>query len=142
MTDYSYNRMIAKAIVSAQTASDSGKGYICDYLSGHDNRISQKGYMTKVLFIKRALELCDGRQSTFRYYMTERTGDQNGHASYITYFSFYDLNGKRKQISFHTPISLAKPILKWVGKGTHMRWDRYLGGSAESCNVLSNMYNL
>lgn len=142
MTNFSYDKMIAKAIVSAQTASESGKSYVTDYLSGHDGRIALKGYVTKVLFIKRALDLCNGRASSFRYYMTGQTGDQNGHASYITYFSFYDDEGRRRQVSFHTPASLVKPIRRWIGKGTKMRWDRYIGGSSESCYVLSRMYNL
>jgi hypothetical protein len=141
MTEYNYNKMIAKAIIAAQTASDSGKWLDRQIMSGHNNRAPQnQGYSVKTAFIVRALSLIDGRKTDFRYYVTGMVPDQNGYASVLVYFQFRNDAGKKYQISFHTPQSEWKALHHWCGKGTPMRWDRKV--SFASCHELAKKYNL
>ena len=141
MTDYNYNKMIAKAIISAQMASDAGKNIDRSVMSGHINRAPKnQGYSVKTSFIIRALSLIDGRSTDFRYYVSGIVPDQNGYSSLIVYFQFRYDDGKKHQISFHTPRSEWKVLKNWCGKGTPIRWDKKV--SFESCHELAKKYGL
>ena len=70
-----------------------------------------------------------------------KDADQNGYPSYISYFDF-KINGKRYQVSFHTPKNLGKKLEKYVSTGRKTRWDRNPGGSVTACEKLIKYYNL
>lgn len=134
-------KSIAKALISAQIASDAGKGNT--ELEANSNGQTKSArtlkYDGKTIFIERALKMIRSNNTMFNYYVT--TGpDQNGHQSYITYFDFKTDEGERHQISFHTPMNKASAYLKSLdGTGRKTRWDGDVGGSRESCEILKKM---
>lgn len=140
------DRMIAKAIISAQYCSDAGKGRMIAF-GEHDEPHSMRGpkhmkYDCKVNFILRAIKLIDGSKSIFRYYVTEEP-DQNGYPSILVYFFTTKKScGEKLQVSFHSPAMLAGELKKYIGKGTVCRWDKRIGGSQEDCDKLAIRFNL
>lgn len=136
-------KMIARAIIKAQAASDSGKGI--DELNARGLRgAHHMGYDVKVQYIRRAVELIMGTgKSMFHTYTTDNCSP-TGFISMITYFDF-KINDIRYQISFHTPHSgmyeTDKDIIKlmsFIGKGRPTRWDGNIGGSRYASQVLSD----
>lgn len=103
----SRNKRIALDIIKAQVASDGGKFWKTP--DDSDPVIwrvfvtsFKRGYDAKDQYIKSAIsKIIAYRNSGFKYNV-RRTLDQNGYPSYIIYFNF-ELNGERKQISFHSP---------------------------------------
>lgn len=158
------NSKIAGYICLAQQASDAGKGrYIVfrkkdgkinddDYGYGHGRRhgnrmtrnkknyAQRNAYSVKEEFILRAINLIRNTKSNFNYFI-EASPDQNGFASYITYFDF-KIEGKRFQVSFHTPQNLGKKLKKYINTGRKTRWDHAVGGSVIACQELIKYYNL
>ena len=156
------NSKIAGYICLAQQASDAGKGrYIVfrkkddksiemndgyvrrgrrDYQKNKKNYAQRNAYSVKEEFILRAINLIRNTKSNFNYFI-EASPDQNGFASYITYFDF-KIEGKRFQVSFHTPQNLGKKLEKYINTGRKTRWDHAVGGSVIACQELIKYYNL
>ena len=156
------NSKIAGYICLAQQASDAGKGrYIVfrkkddksiemndgyvrrgrrDYQKNKKNYAQRNAYSVKEEFILRAINLIRNTKSNFNYFI-EASPDQNGFASYITYFDF-KIEGKRFQVSFHTPQNLGKKLKKYINTGRKTRWDHAVGGSVIACQELIKYYNL
>ena len=96
---------VASYIVSAQLASDGGKGV--KYLKGtcdmylvpkFQNRYSD-GYRNKDKYIRKAIDMINRAHghSGFSFYVTK--GDEK--APILVYFN-YRIDGERRQISFHS----------------------------------------
>ena len=129
------NARIAKEIILAQMASDSGKSITDHIISGESARRSEIwGYEVKQIHIYNAIKainsvkICD-----FTYYITEDNGMP------LVYFET-KANGKKIQISFHNPGWEWLKSQKGHGKAT--RWDKNLGGSREGCYILAEKYRL
>lgn len=148
MTDIAMrHRMIAKAIIQAQIASDAGKGQHDSY-GYHDTSHMYRGprylkYDLKVTMILRAINLIDSNKTYFRYYV-EKVPDQNGYSSVLVYFQYK--HPKKSigtiQISFHSPLNKAGELKRYIGKGTPMRWDHQIGGSKRACNILADTFHV
>ena len=104
------------------------------------NYAQSKGYNAKEEFILKSINLIRKNRSQFNYWV-EAAADQNGYPSYISYFDF-KINGKRYQVSFHTPKNLGKKLEKYVSTGRKTRWDRNPGGSVMACKKLIEYYDL
>ena len=104
------------------------------------NYAQTKGYDAKEEFILKSINLIRKNKTHFNYWVT-KDSDQNGYPSYISYFDF-KINGKRYQVSFHTPNNLGKKLQKYVSTGRKTRWDRNIGGSVMACQALIKYYNL
>lgn len=116
MNEYTCSRMIAKYIILAKSCSDSGKN-----LDKGVSRLNKKGhyfgYSLKTDAIIRAINLINMNDTQMYHYWVVAAPDQNGNDSIIVFFD-YTLEGKRQQISFHTPMGTApKALKKMVGKG-------------------------
>lgn len=111
---------IAKCIVNAQICSDAGK-YIYDEdlcYSSLCKAMQKKAYKGKDTQIFKAISLINcNKGSGFYYFVTK---DKQYIADYIVYFNF-KINGKRKQISFH---SYDKRLERFTGKSCNTYWDR------------------
>ena len=104
------------------------------------NYAQSKGYDAKEEFILKSINLIRKNKSQFNYWV-EAAADQNGYPSLISYFDF-KLDGKRYQVSFHTPKNLGMKLQKYVSTGRKTRWDRNPGGSVTACKKLIEYYNL
>jgi hypothetical protein len=141
------HRMIAKAIVQAQIASDAGKNIQSSYgfrAHGHMYRSPEYfGYDMKADMILRAIKLIDSTKTYFRYYVV-KAKDQNGYPSIIAYFQYKHPKKSigTMQISFHTPINKAGELKDYIGKGTPMRWDKQIGGSQKAYDILAETFYL
>jgi hypothetical protein len=141
------HRMIAKAIVQAQIASDAGKNLQSSYgFRTHDHMYRSPehfGYDLKVDMILRAIKLIDSSKTYFRYYV-EKCRDQNGYPSILVYFQYK--HPKKSigtiQVSFHSPLNKAGELKNLVGKGTVMRWNKQIGGSQKACKILAETFYL
>ena len=135
---------IARYIIKAQISSDAGKYIRND--TGSRYRIARSpekfGYDMKTWYIYQALKLIrSNKQSMFNYYVTDYTPDQNGHSSIITYFDF-NIDGKRYQISFHTPEEkIPIELLRMCGTGRKTRWRKSVS-SIDSTRALVKKFNL
>ena len=140
MTDFEKDALVARAIVNAQAASDSGKGM--DRLRYRkDTSVKNAGYRAKVACICSALKMLDGYKSTcFHYYVME-AGDQNGYLSILVYFDISLPNGERCQVSFHNPYGSSQKLIPYIGKGRVTRW-RKSTPSVESCEKLITAFDL
>ncbi len=134
-------RQIIRAIVMAQIASDAGKGTYELHMKA-DRGARHLGYGLKVTAIVRALRMIDTTPMCGVNYYVEKTLDQNRCASTIVYFDVKVHDGVRKQLSFHTPMSLADPLQPWVGKGRKTRWTREFGGSRKAARELIELFDL
>ena len=104
------------------------------------NYAQSRAYDAKEEFILKSINLIRKNKSQFNYWV-EAAADQNGYPSIISYFDF-KLDGKRYQVSFHTPKNLGKKLEKYVSTGRKTRWDRNPGGSVMACQKLIKYYNL
>jgi hypothetical protein len=104
------------------------------------NYAQSKGYDAKEEFILKIINLIRKNKTHFNYWVT-KDSDQNGYPSYISYFDF-KIEGKRFQVSFHTPKTIGKKLEKYVSTGRKTRWDRNPGGSVMACQKLIEYYNL
>ena len=124
-------------IMLAQLASDSGKNEVVP----SDPRVKLCGgegayygrYWAKPKYILSAIKIIDSNKPFGINYNVKMEPDQNGYPSYIVYF---DIGAgiipgieKRKQISFHNPISTTKVFKGYVGKGRTTRWNKNAGES-------------
>ena len=140
MTNFQKDALVARAIVNAQAASDSGKGM--DRLKYRkDTSVKNAGYRAKVACICSALKMLDGyRSSCFHYYVME-ADDQNGYSSILVYFDIVLPNGERCQVSFHNPYGSSQSLIPYIGKGRRTRWHKSTP-SVESCKKLIAAFNL
>ncbi len=104
------------------------------------NYAQTRAYDAKEEFILKSINLIRKNKTQFNYWVT-KDADQNGYPSYISYFDF-KIDGKRFQVSFHTPKNLGKKLEKYVSSGRKTRWDRNPGGSIMGCQALIKYYNL
>lgn len=122
----SKSREIAKAIVFAQLASDGGKK-IYDLIDEVNckgaHRCFKMGYSTKDANILKAIDLINKTRSEEVRYSVIATEDQNGYDSSLIYFTFR-LNGKRHQVSFHSPgMNKYTAYRHYVKKSCTTHWD-------------------
>ena len=135
---------IARNIIKAQIASDSGKSQ--SNRTGAKNQIARGaerfGYDAKTFFILDALRLIrSNKNSMFHYYVTELTADQNGYDSIIVYFDF-NIDGKRYQVSFHTPYhQVSNELMKMCGTGRKTHWKKDVS-SIQSIRKLVEKFKL
>ena len=138
------DRMIAKAIVKAQIASDAGKGnyWSLDASKRVCRHPLNTAYGCKPDYILTALRMIrSSKDSIFSYY-AEYCPDQNGFDSILVYFE-WKLNGMRYQCSFHTPYDRApKELKRMANSGRKTRWNRITGGSQDACQALSCYFQL
>ena len=138
------NKMIAKAIIKAQVASDAGKGDFWAVKAGWRVRrhpVDAK-YTCKPKYILDALRMIRASKNTIFSYYVEYCEDQNGFDSYLVYFE-WKLDGWRFQCSFHTPYDLAPKELRDLdGSGRKTRWNRLVGGSQKACQALVDYFQL
>lgn len=110
------NKNIAKAIIAAQMCSDAGKGLF--RLKNQKLAYkAKKKYPQKDTEILKAIEQINRLNNTGFYYSVKHDYDI---AYYIVYFNF-QLDGKRKQISFH---SFDRRLEKFVSSKCSTRWDK------------------
>lgn len=109
------NRLVAKAILDAQVASDGGKG-ISEIMHMNKNAW-YRGYDVKDIYIEKALTLiASDRNNAFRYRVVN-TGE-----NLLVYFTCR-VNGQKLQVSFHTyGFTKFKRYLK-KNNAYHMVWD-------------------
>lgn len=109
------DRLVAKAILDAQVASDGGKG-IREIMHMNKNAW-YRGYDVKDIYIEKALTLINSdRNSAFRYRVVH-----NGE-NLLVYFTCR-VNGQKLQVSFHTyGFTKFKRYLK-RNNAYHMMWD-------------------
>lgn len=89
------DRLVAKAILDAQVASDGGKD-IREIMHMNKNAW-YRGYDAKDLYIEKALSLiASDRNSAFRYRVIN-TGE-----NLLVYFTCRINNGQKLQVSFHS----------------------------------------
>ena len=142
------DRQIARAIVMAQLASDAGKrGGMWDKWESQETPVSCKGaavlrYGLKPTEIIRALRMIDSSTETVWRYYVEQVPDQNGYPSVLVYFETKDVDGKRLQISFHSPLGKAGKLTRWIGKGRKTRWVKQLGKSRIDAKRVVEIFNL
>ncbi len=132
-------KLIIIDIISAQIASDSGKGKIFDYNDCNIRSFEyalKKGYGVKPEYIAKAInKIRTNPQCGFNYYV-EKTPDQNGYASILAYFDI-KIDDVRYQVSFHTPINGdgVDLLTPFINSGRKTRWRRKID-SRESCEAL------
>jgi len=136
------NKTIAQAIVQAQIASDAGKGIYELSMKSHTKRSAEHfKYGIKTLYILAAVKLIRCNKTNFNYYITSIEGDQNGYPSILVYFDF-KVNGKRQQVSFHTPLNQVPEEMKQISpSGRKTRWLKSVS-SREACKLLIEEYKL
>ena len=118
------DKIIARNIILAQTASDGGKG-IEDIknLFPVSNIAYYKGYVAKDGYIKKAIQgIQKNKNSIFRFYVKKDKNISN----YIIYFNF-KVDGERFQVSFHS----FKDWSKYERGNCQTRWDKK--DSREAC---------
>ena len=135
------NKMIAKAIIMAESGSDAGKGFTPDYTSAHGpmRRANKNGYAIKSEYILRAITMIsNAKRSSFTYYVIM---EDNGFL--IAYFETV-IRKETIQISFHVPTwdKHYDSISKFVGKGKPTEWNRIAGGSIDACHLLAEHYEM
>lgn len=131
-------KSIIKNIILAQIASDSGKGIktLPDF-TGAREAIAE-GYNKKDYYIASAIVLINSTpRSGINYYVEEKP-DQNGYPSLVIYFDI-KLNGKRYQISFHSPKNRTT-LYHFCSKGRKTRWTKEIEGSRKACEELSAFF--
>ena len=132
-----FNKEIAKCIILAQIASDSGKGISRLHING-DEKAFQKGYKEKEYNIKKAIELINSScKCSFKYYC-KRSSDYNRRSNSF-YFAFEE-KGKQYVISFH---SFSKDDFVRKAKknfNSIIHWNN--NNSFEACKKLILEYNL
>jgi hypothetical protein len=135
------NRMIAKAIICAQSSSDTGKDI--DELKSRTSLMrtaKNQGYRTKSFYILDAIKRINGspRRTAFTYYVEDAS-----QKFLLVYFNTR-VNNQRAQISFHVPKREAAfyGLIDYVGKGVKTRWDKDLGGSRRTAQYLIDYYRL
>ena len=107
------NRKIAKCLISAQIASDAGKG-----IYELDNSVNAtESYHGKDIYILTAIKTCIKKRNTgFNFYVTK----DDEIALYLVYFSF-QVNDEKYQISFH---SFDHRLEKYLSPKSHEEiWD-------------------
>lgn len=136
------NRMIAKSIIRAQAASDSGKGI--DELETKTSLLrtaKHQGYDAKSKYILDAIKRINGskKPTAFFYYV-----EDHSYRYILVYFAVRYKYVGTHQISFHVPKWEAREfgLDKFIGKGRVMRWDKELGGSRKTAQFLINLYRL
>ena len=141
---YDVNLEVAKAIIAAQDGSDFAKGNAALPLSKRQTRHTRNrrngGYKCKVNYIILALNLIRKNQTDFSYYI-ERKEDQNGFPSIIVYFEI-KIEGKRIQVSFHTPLNKAGELEKLVSTGRRTRWNKRQGACQGACEELMDYFGI
>ena len=137
----SIEKEIARNVVLAQVASDSGKN-IEDSVEIKGSRGARDlGYGLKVNYIMTAIKLIRKNKTQFSYWV-ESAPDQNGYGSVIVYFEF-QLWGEILQVSFHTPESLVpREMWKLVNTGRPTVWNGVIGGSRTCCEKLKEVFEL
>ncbi len=136
---------IARSIILAQIASDSGKGIYTIQMHNENENAADKSvlfsYSIKEFHILRAIDKINcSKKCNFNYWV-EQSPDQNGYDSIIVYFDI-KLMGKRKQVSFHTPLNKSsKKLRSFVNKGRKTRWQKNCS-SRETCKSLVEFYSL
>ena len=132
---------VITAICKAQIASDAGKGVYAISCKKDKNAVNT-AYKSKENYILQALGVLTKSKITNINYWCEKTGDQNGFPSIITYFNI-KIGYERKQVSFHTPLNQAsEKLLKYVSTGRKTRWDKKIKGSRDVCRQLIEEFNL
>ena len=130
---------ILKNIIAAQISSDSGKGINYLMNDAEKNKLFikayKRGYSGKTEYIANAIALINGTRLGAVNYYTEARKDQNGYASYVTYFDI-KLHGNRYQVSFHSPANLAEDIKASANKGRRTHWRKNHESSREVCEML------
>lgn len=118
------DKIIAKYIILAQTASDGGKGMkSLNRLFPTSNLACYKGYQAKDGYIKKAIMgILKSKNSIFRFYCKQ----DKWVANYIVYFNF-KLEGERYQVSFHS----FKDWSHFENSNCGTRWDKR--DSREAC---------
>ncbi len=112
------DKNVAKAIINAQICSDAGKGLFEVENSTLLELMRKKGYKGKDTQIFKAIEIINRKKNTGFYYSV--ITDKRYVALYIVYFNF-KLNGKRKQVSFH---SFDKRLHKYICPECKTHWDK------------------
>ena len=137
----SIEKEIARNVVLAQVASDSGKN-IEDSVEIKGSRGAKDlGYGLKVNYIMTAIKLIRKNKTQFSYWV-ESAPDQNGYGSVIVYFE-YILWGEILQVSFHTPESLVpREMWRLVNTGRPTVWNGIIGGSRTCCEKLKEVFEL
>ena len=108
-------KRILKYIAEAQLHSDAGKGIydLEEYMQKEGI-----GYAYKDKCIIRAIHLINTKKNSGVYYNVKR--DSSHIAYFIVYFN-YKIDGKRRQISFH---SFDMNLEKFISKSCSTRWDK------------------
>lgn len=131
MTTAEARRAILKSIIEAQIASDAGKEIYADWPRRirNYNRLLRDGYKAKDRLINQAVKLiAQFPKAGVEYYFQKEEGE---YELSLIYFSF-SLNGKKKQVSFHSPNHHGLKIP--ASKDSYaVYWDGDLGGSREAC---------
>lgn len=100
------------------------------------------GYSEKTAYILKALRLINSNRRCGWNYWVERTADQNGYSSIITYFEYKNDGTDELQISFHTPFNKSPVELDKMAygkKGRRCHWDRK--GSRKNCQILIDKFD-
>ena len=129
------DKKIAKYIVLAQVASDSGKDldYLKDLLGDKSNKAWREEYKGKDKYIMFALKLiAKNPDCNFRFSVVSGQ-DVSTH---LVYFSF-KLDGVRHQVSFH---SFDKNLHQFRCSSKKTRWDHK--SSRSNCVKLAQYYSL
>lgn len=110
------DRIVAKAILDAQVASDGGKG-IREIM--HMNKSAwYRGYDAKDIYIEKALTLINSdRNSAFRYRVVH-----NGE-NLLVYFTCR-VNGQKLQVSFKLSETISMKRYLKRNDAYHLVWDR------------------
>lgn len=112
------DKRVAKAIINAQLCSDAGKGIYEIENTSMQYKMCKKGYKGKDTQIFKAIDIINRKKDTGFYYSVKE--DTQGKSKYIVYFNF-KINGKRKQISFH---SFDNRLSKFISSKCQTRWDK------------------
>lgn len=137
----SIEKEIARNVVLAQVASDSGKKLEATVEVKGSRGAKDLGYGLKVNYIMTAIKLIRKNKTQFSYWV-ESAPDQNGYGSVIVYFEF-QLWGEILQVSFHTPESLVpREMWKLVNTGRPTVWNGIIGGSRTCCEKLKEVFEL
>lgn len=137
----SIEKEIARNVVLAQVASDSGKKLEASVEIKGSRGARDLGYGIKINYILTALKLIRRNKTQFSYW-AEESPDQNGYGSVIVYFEF-PLWGEILQVSFHTPESLVpREMWQLVNTGRYTEWNGVIGGSRACCEKLKEVFEL
>ena len=137
----SIEKEIARNVVLAQVASDTGKKLEATVEIKGSRGAKDLGYGLKVNYIMTAIKLIRKNKTQFSYWV-ESAPDQNGYGSVIVYFEF-QLWAEILQVSFHTPESLVpREMWKLVNTGRPTVWNGIIGGSRTCCEKLKEVFDL